>query len=332
MEKTYTVEISLASLLKTLAFLLVVGVVWVLRDILLSVFLAVLLAGLLYPFVVWAEKKRIPKALAIGGLLLAFLSATGLLVALLVPAILAQARLAIDSFNALTSSQPWSLLANFGDVKNIVPDPQSLVSQLASSVDTLVETVANVIIVIVLSFYMLLEERVAKSLFRSAVPGKYQEFGTRALWQVVEKLGDWVRGQSLLSAVIAVAYFIGFSIIGVPYALLLALIAGLLEFVPYIGPIIASVPVLFFAFGLSPWHTLGALIFMVVIQQLQNHVLSPLVMRRAVGLSPVISILAFLIGAKLFGIAGALFAIPVATALSVVYTEYRNAFHPPIVT
>ncbi|HPF95205.1 MAG: AI-2E family transporter [Candidatus Magasanikbacteria bacterium] len=326
MDRVYNVELSLNSLLKTLAFLLVIGLTWVLRDILVSVFLSILLAGLLYPLVVWAKQKNIPKTLAIGGLLLGFVIISATLVALLVPATLTQARLAIDSFNILSANQQWSSYIDIGSLQDIIPDPKSLLSQFASSIDIVATSFANIIIVIVLAFYMLLEESAAKTLFRSTIPDRYQEFATKALWQVVEKLGDWVRGQSFLSAVIAGAYFVGFSIVGVPYALLLALIGGLLEFVPYIGPVMAAVPALFFAFGISPWHSLAVLLFMLIVQQLQNHVLSPLVMRRAVGLSPVISILAFLIGAKLFGIAGALFAIPVATALSVVYTEYRKAF------
>ncbi|MFO0764669.1 MAG: AI-2E family transporter [Patescibacteria group bacterium] len=336
MKQLYTVEISLTTLIKTLAFAVALGIVWVLRDVLLSAFLAVMLAGVLYPFVKWAEKKRIPKALAVGSLLFLALALIIAIVAFLVPAMVEQASHAIEALGSSVSSSQ-SALGQYGEIfqrlgitsetaTSLLPELQKVTGQLLSRVNNVFDALTGAIIIIALSFYTLLEEDAAKKIFKNVIPEKYQEFAARAVWQVVDRLGSWLRGQLTLSLVITICYFTGFSFIGLPYALLLAIIGGLLEFLPYVGPIMAAIPVAFFAFGMSPLTLVIALTFMLVIHQLENHVLAPLIMRRAVGLSPVISILAFLTGAKLFGIAGALFAIPVATAVSVAYAEYVQAF------
>lgn len=326
MSQVYTVEISLSTLIKSLAFVVVLGIVWILRDVVLSAFLAVMLAGVLYPFVKWAEKKRIPKALAVGSLLFLALALIVAIAAFLVPAMVEQAGHAIES---LGSSNIFSQLGITQETAtSLLPELQKFTGQLLSRVNNVFDALTGAVIIIALSFYVLLEEDAAKKIFKNVIPEKYQEFATRSVWQVVDRLGSWLRGQLTLSIVIAVCYFTGFSLMSLPYALLLAIIGGLLEFLPYVGPILAAVPVAFFAFGVSPLTLVIALVFMLVIHQIENHVLAPLIMRRAVGLSPVISILAFLIGAKMFGIAGALFAIPVATAISVVFSEYRNFFPP----
>lgn len=328
MDRIYTVEISLKTLLKTCAFIGVLGVIWLLRDIVMSLFLALLLAGLLYPLVRWAERRSFPKALVVGGLLFSIVALGIALIALLVPAVVEQAGLAAQSLQEVLATVQLGALREAISFNDIMPNAQAVLTKFASGIDVFAQGITGIVIVVVLAFYLLLEEATARDAFRQWIPTKYQQFVITTVWAVVEKLGQWVRGQSLLSGVIAISYFIGYSIIGVPYAFLLALLAGLFEFVPYIGPLFAALPALVFALGQSPWQALATVIFLIVVQQLQNHIIVPLVMRKAVGLRPVISVLSFLIGAKLFGIAGALFAIPVATALSVVIQEYRTAFSP----
>jgi predicted PurR-regulated permease PerM len=141
---------------------------------------------------------------------------------------------------------------------------------------------------------------------------------------VQAKMGGWFRGQILLCFIIGLLYYIGLLIIGIESPLVLALFGGLTEFIPYLGPILGGIPIVFVAFVASPWKGLLALILLVIIQQAEGHFIVPKVMQKAVGLNPLISIIALLVGAQLYGILGALLAIPVATAVSVVYKEVRN--------
>jgi predicted PurR-regulated permease PerM len=187
---------------------------------------------------------------------------------------------------------------------------------------TLFGGLAGLVVVLVLAFYLIVEESAVKNLFRNLIPNEYQEMASDIIWQVINRLGDWLRGQLVLGLVIGGLYFVAFAIIGVPYPILLALFGGLLEFIPYVGPFIAAVPALILAASVSPLILVITLIAIVVIQQLENHLIVPKITQRSVGLNPIISILAVMIGGQTFGVVGALFAIPVATAASVVIFEF----------
>ena len=116
--------------------------------------------------------------------------------------------------------------------------------------------------------------------------------------------------------------FVGLRILGVKYALTLAVIAGILEIVPVIGPIISSIPAIIIGFTQSPFLGLLVLILYAVIQQSENHIIVPKVMQKTTGLSPVVIVISFLIGAKLLGLLGILLAVPIAVILSVFVDEF----------
>ena len=143
--------------------------------------------------------------------------------------------------------------------------------------------------------------------------------------QIEEKLGGWFRGQLFLSLVIGVLSFIGLSILGISYALPLAVIAGVMEVIPVIGPIISAIPPILIALTISPILGLGVAIMYFVIQQLENHLLVPQVMKRAVGLNPLVVILTIAVGSRLLGFAGALLAVPIAVVIQIVATEIIEA-------
>lgn len=329
------IEISTNTILKLLGIVVGLGLVWVLRDILLYTFTALMIAGVMYPLAVWAERYRIPKGLAVA---VVYIIVIGLLItaiSFLVPALLDQTRLAAGTFGHTlgwlqdATSVLRDVAARMGiqtgtppTIAGVASQAQDVALGFLGTINSVAGGLAGALIVIALSFYIIIEDEAARRAFRSLVPPKYQEFASRLVWQVVEKLGAWMRGQLALSASISTVYFITFTVLGVPYPLLLALVAGLFEFIPYIGPIIAAAIATFIAFTVAPWMAIVVAIIALVVQQLQNNIVAPMVMRRAVGLNPVISILAFLVGAKLFGAVGAIFAIPVATACSVAAAEY----------
>jgi predicted PurR-regulated permease PerM len=144
------------------------------------------------------------------------------------------------------------------------------------------------------------------------------------------RLGGWVQGQIALSAIIGAATLVGLWAIGVPYAVLLALVAALGETVPMIGPIFSAVPAVIVAFFQSPLQGFLTLGLYVVIQQLENSVIVPRVMSRAVALNPLAVIVALLAGAQLMGITGAILSVPVAAALAVVLDEVRRERCSPL--
>ena len=124
-----------------------------------------------------------------------------------------------------------------------------------------------------------------------------------------------------MSVIIGLLSYIGLTVLGIPYALPLSLIAGVLEVIPVIGPIISAIPAILIAVVFSPFLGLGVAALYFVIQQLENHLIVPQVMKRAVGLNPLVVILAIAIGSKLLGLAGALLAVTLAVVGQIIVTE-----------
>ena len=160
-----------------------------------------------------------------------------------------------------------------------------------------------------------------KKVVWSIAPPKYQMYIMGLINRMQQKIGLWLRGQLILSLIIFFLTFIGLSILGVKYALVLALIAGMTEFVPYLGPIFASIPAIFLAFTQSPMLGLFVAILYYIIQLTENNIIVPKLMQKVVGLNPIVSIAVLLIGFEVAGIAGAVLSIPVATAVNVFLTD-----------
>ena len=135
-------------------------------------------------------------------------------------------------------------------------------------------------------------------------------------------VGGYFRGQIIIALIIGVLTGIGFALLGLPLALLLGFLAGVFNLVPYLGVVVATVPALLLAAGMGWWQVLGVLIVVTVANQLETHIFSPLILGRTTELHPVTVILAILIGAQLFGLLGAIFAVPLAAFLKLVYEDY----------
>jgi predicted PurR-regulated permease PerM len=328
------ISITTGTILKTIGILLALGALWVIKDIILLLFISLLLAGVMYPFVRWMAAHRIPKGVSVFlfyFLLLGFLT---LSFVLLIPAVAREMGMLAGTY-----SQSFAWLEGLKDGLQGVSDKYPLVQNLQASLGSLQQYLgqsvqgvlgyltalfgglAGLVVVLVLSFYLIVEESAVKTLFRNLIPTSYQEMASDLIWQVINRLGDWLRGQLILGLVIGGLYFVAFAIIGVPYPILLALFGALLEFIPYVGPFIAAVPALILAASISPFVLLLTLATIVLIQQLENNFIVPKIMQRSVGLNPIISILAVMIGAQTFGVVGALLSIPVATTASVVISE-----------
>ncbi|HSI20477.1 MAG TPA: AI-2E family transporter [Verrucomicrobiae bacterium] len=186
--------------------------------------------------------------------------------------------------------------------------------------------VATFISGLIIGFYLLLEEKNAKEFFHQVLPrGRFQAVYV-TVQKISEKMGYWIRGQFILMLLIAVANFIVYALIGVPTPLPLALWAGLCEAIPYIGPVLGMLPAI--VISLIHGNFLAALlVFLIgflVIQQIEASIIVPRVMGKAVGLSPVLVILAIVVGVKLFGVLGAIIAVPAAAGISVIVQEWPN--------
>ena len=332
------IHISTMSVLKVLAILLGAYLVYLFSDILLLLFVALILTALIDPFANWFQSKKIPRALAVIVIYLILFGLVALAIVLLTPIISHDLPQLVEKIG-----QSWvnlqdnhfyqKFLEGAQNIQNTlsgygVPSAESTpavsggvsntLSGVFSTITGFFGGVFSLVLILVMTFYMVVQEDPLKKILRSILPDKYIPWCSQLMNKIRNKLGAWLRGQILLSLIIGLLVFIGLSILGIKYAAVLGLLAALFEFVPYIGPVMAAIPALFLAFGAGGFIKLiFVLIMYVVIQQLENHLLVPKVMQKAVGLNPIISILALLAGVKLAGVLGALIAIPVATALSV---------------
>lgn len=324
------VNITTLSLIKVVVFILALWFLYLIKEVLAILFVAIILASAFDPWVDFMQRKKIPRAISILLIYAILLAIIFLIVIVLVPPIVEQFKALINNFPVYYEKiiQGLEYFQSFGLEHSLLQDGSKAVKSLESGIGRAAGGVFSTvtgffggmisfILILVITFYMTVEEEAMKRTLRAVVPAKYFPFLNQLITKMQKKIGIWLQAQLVLSLIVGVLSYIGLLILGVDYALVLALIAALGELVPYIGPIIGAVPAVFLAFAQSPTKAILVVILYFVVQQLENHVLVPKIMQRAVGLNPIVSISVLLIGAKLGGVVGALLAIPVATALSV---------------
>ena len=321
---------------------LTVALVWTLylvRDTLLLIYVAGLIAVGLSPLVDRIEQQRFPRRIrlprwaAILSVYVALFTVIVLFVMLMVPPLAAQAR---DFFavapDLLSRAQQWlidqgilSREITISDAVRQAPAGTDAVSTVVSAIWGFVGGVFGLLTILIVTFYLLVDsDNIVRALVR-LFPRQERSRVRDAFRRAGEKVSAWMAGQLLLGAIIGTTAAIGLWILGVPYFYVLALIAGIGELIPVVGPLLAAIPAVLVALSVGPGTAVGVALFYVIQQQVENHVLVPKVMSRQVGVSAVTVIVALLIGGKLLGILGALLAVPTAAILLVVLAEVTMA-------
>jgi predicted PurR-regulated permease PerM len=330
-QKPVTFNISTLTIVKIILTLLILYFAYLMWDVLMLIIIAIILSVLIDPLADRFEKRKIPRTLAVLLVYIILLSLIGLIVVLIIPPLTTQ-------FQQLTDNLPnyWERLKSLGaedllakyDLAALQNSFKAIETNLTQGIFTglggIFGGVVSFFLVLVLTFYMVVEEKELKSLARSLIPSRYQPYLFQVAGRMKGKMSAWLKGQLILCLIIGLAVFVGLSILGVKYALVLGLIAGFLEIIPYIGPWVAAAFAIFIALGQSPMLALFVLLLFVVVQWSENNLLAPKIMQKAVGLNPIISILAVITGAKLAGFLGVLFAIPIASALSILLQDFFN--------
>ena len=194
----------------------------------------------------------------------------------------------------------------------------SAVGTVATALGTLVGSIIGFVTVLILAFYLLIEGESLFAGFARLFPRERRAEVIRAGREISTKVSAWMTGQLILGGTIGATSALGLYLLGVPYFYVLALISAIGELIPVVGPFLAAVPAIAVAFTVSPRTALWVTLFFLVQQQAENHLLVPKVMERQVGVSAVVVIVALLIGSALFGVLGAILAIPTAAILQVV--------------
>lgn len=319
---------------KTILWVLLIGVLSILlfmvRDIIAVLIFAIIISSALEPLLQYSENKKIPRLLSLIIIYLLFFVFFAALIYILLPLILDQLRDFSENYPtyfgkieeaAGTITFLPGLSANLHDLLIQLTGQIPSFTSLISYVSSIFGGVISFIVVLVISFYLALSRGSLDDFLSSVMPPQFETYA-HGLWiRSQKKMGRWLQAQLLLSAFMAAVVGIGLWILGVKYAFLIAVIVGMLEIVPFVGPIIAGGLATLLALSQSAVLGLWTLVFFIAIQQLENHILVPLLIKKLVGLNPVAVILAILVGAKLGGVLGILLAVPLAAVVDEFFTD-----------
>ena len=301
---------------------LAVLIAWRLGAVFVDILIAMVFATALYPLVRTLHKK-LPLILSILIVIFSFVIPLAVFAYFAVPVFVREFPGIIDSINRTISQLPFapSSWKNF----NLIQYLQTNAGFVLSSTENIFFTTVSIITVAILTFYFILDFERLFELFMNLIPRREQAKVRGVLKEVAFVTGKYIRGNLLISLICGAILLTGLLLLGIPYALPLALFAATMDLLPLVGGTIGAVPALIISFGISPAKGLLVLILHLAYQEMENAVLSPAIYNKALNLSPALSFLSVIIGGSLFGIVGAFLALPVAASLPVLI-RYREDY------
>lgn len=321
--RTLKIEIGHRTIIFTILFIIALKFLVMVQSILIGVFIAFLLATAIYPSVNFLHRFRIPRSLSAATIILLLVVTVTLIFASVMPLVVSQT-------TALLTRLP-ALIEQLGDYQINSSLLTNQFSSFSGNILRLAYSTVSITImlmtILVITFYLIQERAHLDERLRYLF-GEKSEKAKKLYLEIETQLGKWVRTIGLLMFLIGLQTYIGLELIGIDYALPLALIAGLLEIIPNLGPTIATIPAAIVGFSMSPLHGFLAIGLSILIQQVENNVLVPNLMKSSVGLHPVIVIVALIIGFELGGALLAVLSLPLVLASKIVlqhmYAEKKS--------
>lgn len=327
------IEFTAGAVVKTLVILFLAYLAYLLRDLLLMILTSVVIASAVEPATKWFMRHRIPRPVAVITLYLSILVAVGAVTTIVLPP------LASDVKSVINTIPQYIQSVDAADLEKI-PGLSIIFNQLSEQVSsgnllgqvggyagqatfgffqtagTVFGGIFSFVLIIVISFYLAVQEDGVASFLRVVTPVKHEKYIIDLWKRSQRKIGLWMQGQLLLGVIVGVLTYLGLSILGVNNALLLALLAACFELIPIFGPILAAIPAVGVAL-IQDGFSLGVLTLglYLVIQQFENHLIHPMVVKKIIGIPSLLAILALIVGAQLAGFLGMIIAVPVAAAL-----------------
>ena len=319
------VGISHKTIIFTVFFLISLLFLYYIRQTILFLFICLISTAALGPMVNRLEKLRIPRSLAIFLLYFLFVGGFIIPVVLTVPVLVKQTTALVEDLpQFLNETGFYKLNIQLG---NYSEQLAKLPASLFRIVTLVFSNIISIFTFLVIDFYLLMERKNLKKHlhFLFANNGKKVE---KLIYELEGKLGGWVRGEAVLMFIVGLMSYVGLSLLSLDFILPLALIAGFLEIVPNIGPTISMIPAVIVGFASSPIIGFAVVALYVFIQQVENNFIVPKVMQKVVGLHPLITLLALIIGFQTGGVGGSILAVPMVLFIRVVieqlYLPSRN--------
>jgi len=334
MNQKQTIDISYESIFRVVLVLLVLFLLFYLRQIIFIIFISVIVALIMNPAVDKMKERKIPRVIGTLILFSIVLATIGLFFYVIVPPLAKEMSQLAAQFPVYINnlSINYSVISE-QQIDNRLSEPiQEILTEASKSLKNaasaafsgilgLLGGLISAILIAVISFYFVVEEKGVEKFVRAVIPYNFQPRALKIIKKIEVKLGRWFVGQIFLGVIVGFITFLALSIIGVPYAVVLGVIAGFLELIPYLGPTLASIPAIIIAFTVSPFLALLTLILYFLIQEIENYVIVPKVMEKSVGLHPIVIIIAILVGGQFAGIMGVILSVPIATIISIILED-----------
>ncbi len=331
------VNISTSTIIRFFAILLGLAAVFLIRNILFSLIFAVIVASAVEPSILWLKKRGVGRILAVVMIYAVFVLLAAFFLYLIIPLMLDEIQIATTTLSRIEHQIVVGVRETGGT---------ALGSFVAENVDTLLKIplqylgviqgaaisggrqiftgLFSILLIFIFSFYLGTQEKGIENFIRMVTPLRHEPYVLNVWRRSQAKLGRWLRAQMLLGGLVGVFIFIGLTMMGIEQALLLALISAVFEIIPVAGPILAAVPAVITGFLISPITGVSIIGLYIIVQQVESHVIVPVVMKKTVGLSPLVVVVALLIGAELGGAFGLLLAVPVTTIFAELLDDWEQ--------
>lgn len=340
--KNIKINISAATIIKILVVLAVAGAVYYLHNLILVLLTAVTIASAIEPAADWFVRRKFPRVLAVLSIYLIAFSLFFIVVFFFLPPIFRDiSDIAFNipaQINSFIKADPtWNsimtLSGNFSNQFSVqdVISKGLLSSSFPGDVFDLTKMIFSgffsFIMIVVISFYLAVQKNGVENFLRIVIPNRREEYIVD-LWQRTEvKIGRWMQGQLLLAVIIGPLVYLGLTLFQIKYALVLAITASIFEIIPIFGPVLSAVPAVILGFNDSV--TLGLIMigFYAIIHQFENHLLYPLVVKKIIGVNPLVVIISLIVGYELAGFLGIILSVPMATLLMELVNDIDKRKH-----
>lgn len=310
---------------------------FIIRDILLMFFVAIILSLAFDGPIDWLQKHRIHRLLGTAFIYLFIFSVFSLIFYYIFVPLSGQIRIFSSNFPILLTKaenyfgifQQWWQQADHNGLQQILKNwSENLTGQSSRIFGSIINVLGgffSFLFILVISIYLNAREKGVKKFLLSLVPLEHHIYALNLIGQIQTKMSNWVWGTLMACFSVGLSTYIGLLILGIDYALVLGVLAGILNLIPYIGPVISAIPAVILALIQSPILALWVIVLYLLINLiLEDILIRPLIMKKATGIDPLLIIFAVLVGGKLAGVAGIILAIPSAAIIGILIQEYTK--------
>lgn len=316
------IEISHRTVIFTVVFLLALWFLYFIRDIIIALFVSYLIMSILNPLVNRLTKWKIPRIVSIFLSYFFVFGIFGFSISRIIPPLVEQSTNFVNNFPVFVNNLGLNNFMNSNVLNSFLSQIGSLPTQAIKIGVSVFSNVVSILSVLVLTFYFLLYRSKLNDQLTFLFGEEKRNNVGKIIDEIEANLGSWARGEFVLMFFVGLLTYLGLLILGIPFALPLAIIAGILEIVPVLGPNIAAIPAIIIGLTISPLMALAVAALCFLIQQVENYFLVPKIMEKSVGVNPIITLISLTVGYRLMGVVGIILSVPLFLSFKILLREY----------